>query len=99
MPVLHLSTQAATVSNTFASKMQHLNLKKGDDNLNEVEPKFNELNQGPKLIEVSMNGEENYSDQGKKAENAPKTQESYSHFVQIHFTSIESYKFISCVTY
>ena len=68
--------------NTFASKMQHLNLKKGDDNLNEVEPKFNELNQGPKLIEVSMNGEENYSDQGKKAENAPKTQESYSHFVQ-----------------
>ena len=68
--------------NTFALKMQHLNLKKGDDNLNEVEPKLNELNQGPKLIEVSMNGEENYSDQGKKAENAPKTQESYSHFVQ-----------------
>ena len=68
--------------NTFASKTQHLNLKKGDDNLNEVELKFNELNQGPKLVEVSMNGEENYSDQGKKAENAPKTQESYSHFIQ-----------------
>ena len=68
--------------NTFASKMQQLNLKKGDDNLNEVEPKLNEVNQGPKLIEVSMNGEENDSNQGKKAENAPKTQESYSHFVQ-----------------
>ena len=68
--------------NTFASKPQHLNLKKGDDNLNEVELKFNELNQGPKLVEVSMNGEENYSDQGKKAEKSPKTQESYSHFVQ-----------------
>ena len=62
--------------NTFASKMQHLNLKKGDDNLNEVEPKLDEVSQGPKLIEVSMNGEENDSNQGKKAENAPKTQES-----------------------
>ena len=67
---------------TFASKMQHLNLKKGDDNLTEVEPKFNEVNQGPKLVEVSMNAEENDSDQGKKTENGPKTHESYSHSVQ-----------------
>ena len=66
--------------NTFASKMQHLNLKKGDDNMNEVEPKLNELNKCPKLVEVCINHpEENDSGQGKKIEN---TQESYRHFVQ-----------------
>ena len=62
--------------------MQHLNLKKGDDNVNELEPKFNEVIQGTKLVEVCMNAEENDSDQGKRIENGPKTQESYSHFVQ-----------------
>ena len=57
--------------NTFASKMQELNLKKADDKVNEVEPKFNEVNQGPKLVEVCMNAEENDSDQSKKIENGP----------------------------
>ena len=68
--------------NTFASKMQHLNLKKGDDNLNEVDPKFNEANQGPKVVEVIMNADENDSDQGKKTDNGSKNQESYRHFIQ-----------------
>ena len=68
--------------NTFASKMQHLNLKKGDDKVNEVEPNFNEVNQDPKLVQVSINADENDSHQGKKIENGPQTQESYSHFVQ-----------------
>ena len=68
--------------NTFASKMQHLNLKKGDDNLNEVDPKFNEANQGPKVVEVSMYADKNDSDQGKKTENRSKNQESYRHFIQ-----------------
>ena len=68
--------------NTFASKMQHLNLKNGDDNLNQVDPKFNEVNQGPKVVEVSMNADKNDSDQGKKTENGSKNQESYRHFIQ-----------------
>ena len=62
--------------------MQHLNLKKDDDNLNEVDPKFNEVNQSPKVVEVSMNADKNDSEQGKKTENGSKNQESYRHFVQ-----------------
>ena len=68
--------------NTFAVKMQHLNFKKGDDNLNEVDQNLNQVSKQPKLVEVCINPQENDSDQGKKTENGQKSQESYSHFIQ-----------------
>ena len=69
--------------NTFAAKMQHLNLKKGNNNLNEVQQNLNEVNKHCKLVEVCINPQENDTNQGKKTENSEKTQESYSHFIQL----------------